>query len=338
MDIRGAPRFTHEGALYVNDEIKVNDRWGLNLGLRAPIFNHRDTWYYGLEPRVTAKFQLNENASIKGGYTLMNQYVHLVSSSTISLPFDIWTNSSETVKPQIAHQGAVGYFQNFLNDRYEGSLEVYYKHMYNQIDYREGAQFFFNNDLEQELVFGDGWSYGAEWYLRKRTGRLTGWLGYTLSWTWRQFDELNRGNPFPAKYDRRHDLSLVTVYKFNERWSFSSVFVYGTGHTITSPSGRVFVPAYGWSQDFQWFDDFTGKNNQRLRAYHRFDLGLRYTVEKPKFTYSIHIDIYNAYNRRNPFFVTLQPSFDERANATRFQAQQTSLLPMIPSIAYLFKF
>ena len=333
----GQSRYVHEGAAYLNDEITINNRLGLNLGVRAPVFNYKDTWYYGIEPRATVKFTVDENTSFKAGYTLMNQYVHLISSSTISLPFDIWAPSSDVIKPQIAHQGALGFFKNLLQDRYEGSLELYYKHMYNQIDYREGANFFFRDNIESEIVFGQGYSYGAELYLRKRSGRLTGWLGYTLSWTWRQFDELNNGERYPAKYDRRHDLSLVMVYRFNKRWTFSSVFVYGSGNSLTVPSGRIFVPDYGWT-NASWFNDYTNRNGYKLKPYNRLDLGLRYTVEKPKYTSSWHIDIYNAYNRRNPFFLYLGIERDDRANATRFVGKQVSLLPMIPSISYVFKF
>lgn len=335
---QGKSKYVHEGAAYINDEISVTDRLGLNIGLRAPIFVKGETTYYGLEPRATLKYTLGRNQSIKAGYTMMNQYVHLVSSSVISLPFDIWTPSSEVVKPQIAHQGALGYFQNFKQDQYEASVELYYKQMSNQIDYREGANFFFRDDIEPELVFGKGWSYGAEFYLRKRSGRLTGWLGYTLSWSWRQFDDLNLGNPYPAKYDRRHDLSLVTVYKFNDRWSFSSTFVYGSGHWLTIPSARLFVPVRGWDNNWSWFDDFRGRNGYRMNNFHRLDLGLRYQVKKRRYSYSWHIDIYNAYNRRNPFFVYMDEQYDRRANARQFVARQASLLPMIPSVTYIFKF
>ncbi|MDX2249479.1 MAG: TonB-dependent receptor [Bacteroidia bacterium] len=338
LQVQGRSRFVHESAAYINDEIAITDRFGINAGLRAPLYVSGQTTYYGLEPRLTLKYTLGPNQSIKAGYTLMNQYVHLVSSSVISLPFDIWTPSSEVVKPQVAHQGALGYFRNFLNDRYETSVELYYKRMSNQIDYREGANFFFRDDIEPELVFGKGWAYGGEFYIRKRSGRLTGWIGYTLSWSWRQFDDLNLGRPYPAKYDRRHDLSVVAVYKFNEKWSFSSTFVYGSGHWLTVPSGRLFVPVNGWTNSFSWYDDFSGRNGYRLQSYHRLDLGLRYVVKKPKYTYAWHIDIYNSYNRRNPFFVYQDFVFDSRANARQFVTRQVSLLPMIPSLTWVFNF
>ncbi|MCB0853683.1 MAG: TonB-dependent receptor, partial [Bacteroidetes bacterium] len=338
IPFRGRSRFVHEAAAYVNDEISINEKLGFNLGIRFPFFKDETTHYQGIEPRATVKYSLGSNQSIKGGYTLMNQYVHLVSSSVISLPFDVWIPSSEKVKPQVAHQFAVGYFQNFLQDQYEGSIELYYKKMSNQIDYREGANFLFQDNIETELVFGNGWSYGAEFYLRKRAGRLTGWLGYTLSWTWRKFEDLNFGRPYHAKYDRRHDLSLVLVYKFNENWSFSSVFVYGSGHWLTSPSGKIFVPTAGWVNNYTWFNDFTARNDYRLKPYNRLDLGLRYEKKKTKYTSAWHIDFYNAYNRRNPFFVYLSSFRDPRANATQIVARQLSLLPMIPSVSYVFKF
>ncbi|MEL6593366.1 MAG: TonB-dependent receptor [Bacteroidota bacterium] len=272
-------REVYEAAAYINDEISITQFFNLNLGIRAPIFWDGNVQYQALEPRATFRLGLGRNQSLKGGYTRMNQYVHLASSSTISLPFDIWTPSSEVIKPQIADQFAVGYFHNFKEDRYEGSIELYYKRMQNQIDFREGAEFFFRDEIESELVFGRGWSYGAELYLRRRVGRLTGWLSYTLSWSWRQFDELNFGDKYPAKYDRRHDLSIVAVNRFNKHWTYSGTFVAGSGHWLTMPSGQVYVPNYGFARG-AWFSDFTAKNGYRLKPMHRLDLGLRYEKQK----------------------------------------------------------
>ncbi|MEM6345851.1 MAG: TonB-dependent receptor [Bacteroidota bacterium] len=330
-------RRVFEGAAYFNDEITLTENLSINLGVRAPIFWDDSVRYQGIEPRATFRLGLGRNQSLKGGYTRMNQFVHLASSSTISLPFDIWTPSSQLVKPQIADQIAVGYFHNFREDRYEGSLELYYKRMQNQIDFKEGANFFFRDEIESELVFGRGWSYGAEFYLRKRAGRLTGWLSYTLSWTWRQFEDLNFGEKFPAKYDRRHDLSIVAVYKFNKHWTFSGTFVAGSGHWLTLPTGQVYVPNFG-TANIRTFQNFTAKNGYRLQPMHRMDLGLRYEKKKKRYTSAWHIDIYNAYNRRNPFFVYITDEYDERANARKVVARQVSLLPVIPSVSYVFSF
>ena len=268
---------------------------------------------------------------------MMKQFVTQISSSSISLPFDLWVPATDTVKPQTAHQGAVGIFKNFFNDRYEASFETYYKYMTNQVDYKEGTNFFFNSNYQGALVFGKGWSYGGEFYFRKREGRFTGWLSYTLAWSRRQFDDLNGGKPYAFKYDRRHNLSLVAIYNFNERWSFSSVFIYQTGSALTLPEGRLFVPVYGWTDNFSWYNDYTAKNGYRLKAYNRLDIGLRYKAGK-KLKSEFHIDIYNVYNRRNPFFVYMTQEKDPRSNGTKFTAKQISLLPVIPSVSYNFSF
>lgn len=330
-------REVHESAAYFNDEMTVNDRISLNVGLRIPYFVYKTTQYWSVEPRATFKYQLNEDASLKTGYTFMNQYSHLVSSSAVSLPFDLWIPSTDTVKPQKAHQVAVGYFQNLFSDKYEASVELYYKTMANQIDYREGANFYFNSNYQKELVFGKSWSYGAEFFVRKRVGRFSGWLSYTLAWTWRKFDDLNNGNAFPAKYDRRHNASLVAMYKFNERWSFASVFVFTTGNTITLPDGRVYTNLLG-TTSATWADDFVSKNGYRMKAYNRLDIGLRYKLNWKNVDSELHIDIYNVYNRRNPFYLYLQQETDVRSGGTKFVAKQISLLPMIPSLTLQMKF
>ncbi len=327
----------HESAAYINDEMTISSRISLNLGLRIPFFVYKKTQYFSVEPRATLKYQVNEDASLKTGYTFMNQYSHLVSSSAISLPFDLWIPSSDSVKPQKAHQVAVGYFQNLFGDKYEGSVEVYYKYMGNQIDYRQGANFYFNSNYQKELVFGKGWSYGAEFFLRKRVGRFNGWLSYTLAWTWRKFDALNNGHAYPAKYDRRHNMSLVAIYKFNERWSFASVFVFTTGNTITLPDGLVYSPILS-SGDPVWTNDYISKNAYRMKAYNRIDIGLRYKLNWKNVDSELHIDIYNVYNRRNPFFLYLQQEQDVHSGGTKYVAKQISLLPMIPSLTLQMKF
>lgn len=333
-------RKVHEMALYVNDEIRFSDRFAVALGLRVPVFQYESTTYWSAEPRVTANYQLNENSSIKGGYTLMNQYLHMVSSSTVSVPLDLWVPSTDVVKPQLAQQVAMGYFRNFHNNAYEASVEGYYKDMRNQIEYEEGANVFFNENIDEELVFGCGWSYGAEFLFRKREGRLNGWVGYTLSWSMREFEELNFGNPFPAKFDRRHDLAVATFYDFNEHWSFSTVFVYGSGHHYTFPAGYYQMPSHDnpLSSFYGQYNDYEGRNNVRLPAYHRLDLGISYTKENRKFTSIWRFDIYNLYSRRNAYFIYPTQEFDPQRNLTRTVGRQVSLFPMIPSFSYNFKF
>ncbi|NRA50322.1 MAG: TonB-dependent receptor, partial [Phaeodactylibacter sp.] len=233
----GEIRYAHEGAIYVADEFKLGSSLLLNAGMRVSAFTQLGPYtskldgtiydagapvktYIGWEPRLAATWYLNAVSSMKAGVTVANQYLHLVSNSTSTLPTDIWMPSSEIIKPQIGLQYAVGYFRNFRDNVFEASVEVYYRDLYNQIDFRENYVDNVANDLEDEFVFGQGRAYGVELFLQKQKGRLTGWIGYTLSRTERIFPEINNGNPFPAIYDRRHDLSVVANYTLNEKWEF----------------------------------------------------------------------------------------------------------------------
>jgi hypothetical protein len=190
--------------------------------------------YGGAEPRLTLRYGLNEETSIKAGVGRNLQYIHLVSNAASTLPTDLWVPSTYRVQPQISLQYSAGFFKNFKNNEYETSVELYYKDMKNQIEYGEGYTPSLN-DPEDEFVFGNGWSYGAEFFVNKTRGRFSGWLGYTLSWTWRKFPDLNDGEKFPAKYDRRHDISVVAMYEVSKKWKLSSVFVYGSGNATTLP-------------------------------------------------------------------------------------------------------
>jgi len=333
-------RYVNDFALYFSDEWSITENFSINIGLRAPVFVYKKTKYFGLEPRFTFNLKVDKNSSIKGGYTLMNQYIHLVTNSTLSFPWDVWLPSSDIIKPKVAHQGAIGYFRNFFDNNYESSIELYYKSMDNLLEYKEGADVFFSESkIEDLLTFGKGLSYGAEFYFKKRTGRFNGWAGYTLSWSNRQFDDLNGGKVFPAKYDRRHDLSLVATYEFNDKWAFTAAFVYGSGHSITLPIGRYFLPLdssspYGGNYNSEYVD----RNGFKLNAYNRLDFGIRRTVERKHFDSVIRFDIYNLYSRQNPYFVYSSQYTDPFSDGQRFSATQVSLLPMIPSASWNFKF
>jgi len=337
-------RYVHDFALYASDEWKITPKFAANIGFRLPAFVYKETSYVGFEPRLTINYRLNSSASIKAGYTLMNQYVNLVSNSTLSFPWDVWLPSSDIIKPQVANQVAVGYFQNFAEDTYESSIEVYYKTMDNLIEYKEGADVFFsNNKIEDLLTFGRGWSYGAEFFLKKRTGRFNGFAGYTLSWSNRQFDALNGGKTFPAKYDRRHDLSLVANYEFNDKWTFTAAFVYGSGQSITLPVGRFFFPIFGVPGEGNVNNNFSSlfidRNGFKLNPYNRLDIGIKRTKKRGNFESIWRFDIYNVYSNRNPYFVYADNYFqDPFSNGEKFAARQVSLLPMIPTASWNFKF
>jgi hypothetical protein len=344
------PRFAHESAVYIADDFSLGRRWSMNVGLRFSSFsqlgpyvsridstvyapNEEVATYFGWEPRVAMTFNLTPSSSIKAGFTVANQYLHLVSNSTSTLPTDIWVPSSEAVKPQLGLQYAVGYFRNFAENEWEAAVEVYYKDLRNQVDYREDYVDDLAADLEAEFVFGKGRAYGMEWFLKKREGRLSGWLGYTLSRTERIFPDINEGRAFPAIYDRRHDLSVVVNYKINKKWEFGGVFVYGTGNAFTPIESLYFIDRYPVQQ-------YGARNSARLQDYHRMDLSLTY-VPKPDvvkaFKSSWNFSIYNVYSRQNPFFIYYDFETDDSAGTAAANAYKVSLFPIIPTVTWNFK-
>jgi hypothetical protein len=215
---------------------------------------------------------------------------------------------------------------------------VYYKWMKNQLDFRDGAQLFVNPRLEEEFVFGKGWGYGNEIYLEKREGRTTGWLGYTLSWTYRKFDEINDGRAFFPRYDRRHDVSAVVIHEFSRRLSFTTTWVYGTGNAISLPVGRFLVQDINGS-NFTVVPEYLQRNSFRMAPYHRLDLGIVWKFFPRWGESDLTFSVYNAYNRKNPFFIYFEEVRDSQTDIiSGFKAKQVSLFPVIPSVTYNFKF
>lgn len=331
------PKYVNEWAVYFNDEWILSDKVSANLGLRVPGFFSNDATYTAIEPRASLKYALNDSASVKVAFAEMNQYLHLIPSSTASVPSDIWIPSTDKTKPQISRQISLGYFRNFRQNQFEGSVELYYKTMDNQVLFREGNQLVETLDVDSFLAYGKGWSYGAEFFLRKTSGSLTGWISYTLSKTDQEFPELNFGEKFPFRYDRRHDLSVVASYQLSKRWTVSAAFVYSTGTAFTLPVGRINVFHKGTLFEGNYFV-YEGRNNTRLNAYHRLDLSARYKKSVRWFKQSgeseLLIGLYNVYSRLNPYFVYF--FVDPAVNQPK--AKQVSLLPIIPSINYNFKF
>lgn len=330
--------FSNESAFFINDEWIANRRLGLNFGLRIPYFFTQNSAYPLVEPRVTAKYSLDDATSLKLAYTDMNQFLHLVPNSTASLPTDIWISSSDIVKPQKSRQVALGLFRNFARNRYETSIEAYYKTMRNQALFKEGTQIVVDSDLDEKLTFGNGTSYGLELFVRKSEGKLTGWVAYTLSKTTQQFAALNLGRSFPFTYDRRHVLNVVAMYQLNKKWSFAGNFVFNSGGAYTLPVGRIPVYEGGGSLYDDYYSDYTDRNNYRLNAAHRLDLSA--SCKKTSHLFRWHYDsewvfsLYNVYSRRNPYFVylTTDPVTKEP------KAKQVSLIPIIPGVSYNFKF
>ncbi|MCY7410635.1 MAG: TonB-dependent receptor plug domain-containing protein, partial [Chitinophagales bacterium] len=349
----------HEGALYIQDQWDVTSKIQVSGGFRFSIFDQvgpytqiikdpftgvaADSIFYkkgkhvktytGFEPRLLMRYSLNNVSSIKASYTINNQYVHLVSNNGTTLPTDIWVPSSLVVKPQIGYQYSLGYFRNFKENEFETSVEVYYKQLYNQIEYREGYTPAPNEVLEQNFVFGKGNSYGLELYVNKKYGRFGGWISYTLSFTNRKFEDLNGGNEFPYRYDRRHNLSVVATYQLTEKWVLGAEFVYSTGIAYTLPESKYFIEGNVVTQ-------YGDVNSYRLNPYNRIDISATYSGKKNKKLESgWSFSIYNLYNRQNPFFIYNEISgvFLQDPQVT-IQAKQVSLFPIIPSITWNFKF
>lgn len=287
-------------------------------------------YYPNLEPRVSLTFRINGESSIKAAYTRTCQFMHLVQSSTASLPIDYWMPSTNKVKPQTCSQVSAGYFRNFMDNMFETSVEVYWKRMRNQIDYENGTNLFLNANLESFLLYGHSRSYGIELFAKKNYGDWTGWVSYTLSKSEKQFKEINSGNWFPLRYDRIHDVSVVVMYKLSDKWQFSASWVYSTGDAVTFPSGKYLV-------DGEYVSYYTERNGYRMPAYHRMDLGATRTNKKTdRFESSWSFSIYNVYNRKNPYMVYFEQVDED--NPDVMQAVKVTLFPIIPSVSWDFRF
>ena len=351
-------KHAHEAAAYVLDEWDPLPWLKVNAGLRYSVFAQTGPYksytygfqdqkidsitydgssivktYGGLEPRLNLRFDIGHNSSIKTSVVRSNQYIHLVTNNGSTLPTDIWVPSSYVVQPQRSWQYSAGYFRNWLNNSLETSVEVYYKDMKNQIEYRENYTPQSLRDPENDFVFGKGKAYGAELFINKTKGKFTGWIGYTLSWTYRYFDLINNGERFPAKYDRRHDLSIVASYEHSKKWTFSSVFVYGSGNAITLPTAYYFI-------DDQLIQQFSKVNAFRIFPYHRLDVSAIYTPQhtKPRrWQGSWAFSIYNVYNRMNPYFLYVDTQGNTNTGI-KVSVKEVSIFPILPSITYNFKF
>ncbi len=356
----GIKQYAHEAAIYISDDWTITPRITLYGGLRASLFNqfgpftryvkdesrlhNTDTIsygrgesvasYYSLEPRLSLKISTGKDASIKASFMRNKQFIHLASLSASTLPTDLWVSSTDKVKPQIGQQFALGFFKNFEDNMYESSVEVYYKNMWNMLEYADGALpgDEINDNVDNYFVFGEGRSYGLELFLRKNVGRFTGWIGYTYSKTDRQFDDINDGKRFAAKYDRTHDISVTGTYSFNKKWDASMVFVYSTGNTSTLPVSR-------YTMNGSIIDEFGPRNWYRLSAYHRMDLSVNYHFELNKrLKSSLNFSIFNIYNRKNPYFIYFDTSGNVAENTFKIEAKQIALFPILPSITWNFSF
>jgi hypothetical protein len=339
-----------ESGTYIEDDWKVTDRFRTSIGLRLASFHVNNENYINLEPRVGLSYRVRQDFSIKAAYTRMNQFIHLLSNSGIGLPTDLWVPATDRVRPQMSDQVALGFAYDIPNLGLTFEIEGYYKTMNQIIAYREGASFLAIEDIEDgnltfssfedQVTSGNGYSQGIEFFIQKKEGPITGWIGYTLSKTEHQFDELNNGKPFFARYDRRHDVSVVAIYKIKENINFSLTWVYGTGNAITLPIGFVPFINEPTNPNFAWLNsgnEFTDRNTFRMRAYHRADIGVQISHDRTRGVRTWEFSAYNLYSRMNPFFYFI--GNEEDFNFTSKPVlKQISLFPLIPSISWSFKF
>ena len=334
-----------EYSLYGEDDVRLTRLLKANLGVHVSGFLVDGELYTSLQPRLSMRYLLPSDWAVKASYARMRQYIHLLSNSTVGLPTDLWLPATERVRPQSSRQVGVGLARQ-LREQYEFSVEGYYKTMEELIEYREGASFLVgfgeSEDWQDKVETGRGWSYGAELFLQKKRGRTTGWAGYTLSWTRRRFDGLNEGRTFPYRYDRRHDAALVLSHQMSRSLSLSVTWVYGTGQAATLPVAHYYdreevtgherfrVPGpYFLPPETVVYGD---RNGYRMSAFHHLDLSLN--LGRTGGRHGFGLGVYNAYNRKNPFFIY----FDRRGDETAFRAKQVSLFPILPWMNYRFKF
>lgn len=346
-------KFAVDNGIYFSNVWKPSYNLNINYGIRMSVYHQfgpgdfytyqngevMDTTsykkgeivktYFNFEPRLNIAYILNDRNSLKISYTRNTQNLHLVSNSTSAMPTDIWLSSSNNVKPEIGDQVSLGYFTNFAKDKYQLSGEVYYRWMQNQLDLKNGANINANDKIEGELLFGKGRAYGLELLLKKKQGKLTGWVGYTFSRTERLIDGINNNNWYPAKQDITHDFSVVGIYDFNKKWSVSASWVYNTGNAVTFPSGKYLI-----NGNVQYY--YTERNGYRMPDYHRLDIGATRTLKKTKkFESSLNFSVYNAYGHKNPFSIDFE---QDENDPSKTNAIMTYLFTYVPSITYNFKF
>jgi hypothetical protein len=348
-------RYSLENALFATNTFKASDKLNVTYGARLTAFSvlgKGDYYtidnkgevigttsykkgevvktYVNVEPRVAFSYIFNPATSVKASYVRNVQNLHLLTNSTTGSPTDKWVASSNNIKPEISDQVSLGWYRNLADNKFELTVETYYKSLQNQIDYRNGANIFStSNAIETQLLFGKGRAYGIEWLLRKQTGKLTGWLSYTLSKTERKIEGINNGNWYNARQDRTHDVAVVGSYQVNKKWTLSANWIYYTGDAVTFPAGKYRV-------DDQVIFYYTERNAYRLPNYHRLDLGATLQLKKrKKYSSELAFSLYNAYGRENAYTISFRES---KENPEKTEAVQVALFKYIPSVSFNFKF
>lgn len=327
-------RSANEFAVHAQHEWSLNPDWRINMGIRGSMAAVHNKEYLFAEPRLSLRYSLNKNATLKFSYSRMVQFMHRVSSSAASTPTDIWYPVTDEIEPQTSHQVAAAWQQRIPSEHVYFSAEVYYKQLGNLIGYEEGTNLFFNTDFESKLVQGRGDAYGLELLLKKESGKFTGWVSYTLSWSTRQFDAINNGNRFYSRYDRRHNGAVVAQYSLNRRWAFSLVWEFISGSRFTPAIGQyvVFAPTVTGVDLIPLYSEINGV---KLANAHRLDLGIRYkSLPGKRYQWQWFAGVYNAYNRANPVGIKIEQ--DETDGSLRYE--QPGLFGLIPFISYGFKF
>lgn len=331
--------FAHETALYAEDNMTLGDIFRVNAGLHYSTFTVEGKTYQSVQPRLSTSVMLASNLSLKAGYAYMTQYVHLLSNSSLSLPTDLWVPVTKNIVPMNAHQVSLGAFYE-LPHLFDISLEGYYKVMDNLLEYRDGASFFGSSETwENKVCLGKGWAYGVEFLVQRSFGKTTGWVGYTWAHAKRQFDRegmtINEGKVFPAKYDRRHDLSITVQHKFSDRFDLSGTWVFSSGNCGTLGT-QIYEGLPDW--DYIPYIQALERNNFRMGNYHRLDVSMNFHKQKKHGIRTWNLSVYNAYNHNNPFLVYTSYGFDENTHQEKKVLMQASLFPIIPSVSYSFKF
>jgi hypothetical protein len=336
-----------ETMTWLEDQVRVGKFLNFNLGLHFSSYFVDSTTYWSLQPRGSARVSLPAGFGLQASYTNMVQYIHLLTNSGLGLPTDLWVPATGAIPPQRSRQVSLGLDKKFGKEQWSIGIEAYYKEMRDLIDYQTGVNFLGNTDW-QDLVekSGIGWSSGLELLLQKRGGRLSGWIGYTLSRTDREFKTINFGQPFPYKYDRRHDLSTALLFKLNERWDVSANWKYATGNAVTFPEAVYYAPTspildfmdLNQGQGLDVIIDYGSRNNFRLPDYHRLDVNFRFHKPVKFGEMTLNFGVYNVYNRRNPYFLFLRADYSEDPNSPTVKVRKMSLLPILPELNFGFKF
>jgi hypothetical protein len=335
-------------SMYFEDDMTLTTDLKMNAGLHLSLFNVQGVNYFHLQPRLALRYKATDNWSFKGSYSRMAQHLHLLTTSGISLPTDLWLPVTKEFKPPVSDQLAIGTAVNLPGD-FVFSLEGYYKYMQNLIEYKEGASFTGSaTNWETKVEKGRGWAYGAEVMLERTIGKTTGWIGYTLSWSERQFDKLNFGRAFPAKYDSRHDVSIALTHEFSKNFDIGMTWIYHTGNAVTLGTMEYMQAEVPGRRSYSYLTDYGGRNNFRMPATHRMDLGLNFHKQKKYGIRTWNLSIYNAYNRQNPFFLLWDTKQGEikitgenewtQVTPDKTVLKQFSLYPIIPTLSYSYRF